>query len=230
MGFFEDCSNIVDALVEHKSVIADYYQSCSQKFKDHSPLWDRLASQERSHSEGMRSIKSMFKPSDPPPFPPDMGVKLLVESSSKFIKRESARMSAKPEYPLRLALSTSLKIADSFFERGLFVMFKDAPEQARSKASEMLSQLESLSKELSATLASVDQASQAAAAPPAEPAAPKAEDSKGESPAEETPEEKDDGEKPAAKKKGKAGAKDAEQASSSNKEKTASPKKTAKKA
>ena len=127
MGFKEENADILEALAWHEAAISEYYKACASLSEETAGFWESLAAEEANHSALLLASKDLTKDADGPLFekgPINLG---LVESSTKFIRRELERLKERPNYTLGEALAIASKIENSFFERHVFEAFKNSP-------------------------------------------------------------------------------------------------------
>lgn len=153
MGFKEDNADALEALAWHEASIAEYYKACAGLSDECAELWRRLAQEEEAHSAALLSAKDLTKDAESPLFEKEAIDLALVESSTKFVRRELERLKAKPGYSLVDALAVALKIEGSFFERHVFEAFKGSPsiklqQTARTLGAETQEHAKTIAKRL----------------------------------------------------------------------------------
>jgi len=134
----KDCVAALEALAEHEAVIGEFYNVCSTQFGTHAEFWKKLSDAEAKHAAILREACETVKPLAEAPFDPEKVCVPLIESSARFVKRETEKLKGSTGAFIASALSTALKIECSFFDRDVFEVFRDSPVEALRNAAKTL--------------------------------------------------------------------------------------------
>ena len=139
MGFNEEAADALEALAWHEAAIAEFYKESAALFEKHAPLFSKIADEESNHSAMLLEAKDLTKNAEVSLFATEAVNLALVESSTKYVRKEIERLKSKEGILLADVLAIATKIENSFFERNIFDAFKDSPSVKLRETARVLS-------------------------------------------------------------------------------------------
>ncbi len=169
MGFNEEAAAALEALARHEAAIGEFYKSCAAKFPERAAEFAKIAEEEAGHSALLLAAKDVAENSEVALFPPEALAPGLIESSTKYVRREIERLKSAADYSPADAASVALRIEESFFDHNVFESFLQSPaSQLRETARTLNAETAAHAKAFRGMLASLKSPEPAVGAPEVE--------------------------------------------------------------